>query len=215
MKLDFGVSIEGFYGDSARTVPVGKVSEEAQQLIEATRESLRGGHRRHASPATASATSATRSSPTWRRRGSAWCGTSWGTASAGSCTRSPRCRTTGVQGHWDEAAPGMVLAIEPMVNAGSREVDVLDDDWTAVTLDGRLSAHFEHTIARDRGRAARCSPAGGSDNGLKCRGLGVEGLLQRAPAGMRGALSRARSLSVEAVSLPRFRRSERFLIAEG
>ena len=63
--------------------------------------------------------------------------------------------------------PGMVLAVEPMVNAGTLEVDVLDDGWTAVTLDGQLSAHFEHTIlVTEDGHEVLTRSA--ADNGLKC-----------------------------------------------
>ena len=148
VKLDFGVVYEGFYGDSARTVPVGEgLPRRPSALSEATRRVAGGGHRQRSGPATASATSATRSRPTSEAKGfMRWCATSSGTASAGSSTRRPRCPTTGRQGTGMQLRPGMVLAIEPMVNAGTPEVDVLDDDWTAVTLDGRLSAHWEHTI---------------------------------------------------------------------
>ena len=78
---------------------------------------------------------------------SAWSGPSWGTGSAGRCTRRPRFRTSVAPGQGLRLRPGLVLAIEPMVTMGSPEVEVLDDGWTAVTTDGSLSAHFEHTVA--------------------------------------------------------------------
>ena len=69
------------------------------------------------------------------------------TASAARCTRTRRSRTTAARATGIRLKPGLVLAIEPMVNAGAPEVEVLDDEWTAVTKDRSLSAHFEHTIA--------------------------------------------------------------------
>ena len=83
---------------------------------------------------------------TSRRTGFRWCASSSATASAPRCTRSRRFRTTARPGRGPRLAEGMVLAIEPMVNAGKPAVKVLGDGWTAVTKDGSLSAHFEHTV---------------------------------------------------------------------
>ena len=84
---------------------------------------------------------------------------------------APQVPNYGRPGTLECGAPGMVLAVEPMVNAGTHQVEVLDDGWTAVTLDGKLSAHWEHTILviEDGHEVLTRSPA--RDNGLKCRGL--------------------------------------------
>ena len=100
-----------------------------------------------AARASASATSATRCRRTPRATATRWCGSSWATASAPACTRSRRSRTTGRPGRRERLVPGMCLAIEPMVNVGGPEVELLADGWTAVTRDGSLSAHFELSVA--------------------------------------------------------------------
>jgi methionyl aminopeptidase len=147
VSIDTGVQLNGYYGDSAITVPVGKISEEAQRLIDVTRESLelaidkaRPGNRlfdicgaveRHV------------------------------TAHGFSIVREFVGHGIGTQMHEEPQIPnyidrrnenprlkeGMVLAIEPMVNAGKPGSRVKPDKWTAVTEDGRFSAHFEHTVA--------------------------------------------------------------------
>src|SRR5262249_54676387 len=136
MKLDFGVSIEGFYGDAARTVPVGKVSEEARRLSEATRQSLeaaiaaiRPAVQSHVEPL-----------------GFSVVRDFVGHGIGRKLHEAPQIPNYGRPGTLESLRPGMVLAVEPMVNAGTAAVDVLDDGWTAVTIDGRLSAHWEHTI---------------------------------------------------------------------
>jgi methionyl aminopeptidase len=136
MKLDFGVSIEGFYGDAARTVPVGKVSDEARRLSEATRESLEAGIAaiRHAVQSHV------------EPLGFSVVRDFVGHGIGRKLHEAPQIPNYGRPGTLESLRPGMVLAVEPMVNAGAAAVDVLDDGWTAVTLDGRLSAHWEHTI---------------------------------------------------------------------
>ena len=145
VKLDFGVSYEGFYGDAARTVPVGNVSEEARRLSEATRASLeaairtiRPGNRvgdighavqSHVEPL-----------------GFSVVRDFVGHGIGRKLHEAPQVPNYGRPGTLESSRPGMVLAVEPMINAGTAAVDVLDDGWTAVTLDGRLSAHWEHTI---------------------------------------------------------------------
>jgi methionyl aminopeptidase len=137
MKLDFGVVYKGYYGDSARTVPVGKVSDEARALLEATRESLfkgieqmvpgnRLGDIGHAVQKHAEGK---------------------GFAVVRELHEAPQVPNYGFPGQGMKLRPGVVLAIEPMVNVGTFKVKTLSDDWTAVTLDGKLSAHWEHTIA--------------------------------------------------------------------
>jgi methionyl aminopeptidase len=145
MKLDFGVVYRGFYGDSARTLPVGKVSGEAQRLVDTTREALakaiqvmRVGNRLgdigHAVQSHAEA------------RGFSVVRGFTGHGIGRHLHEPPEVPNYGTAGTGMRLKAGMVLAVEPMVNAGTEEVDLLEDDWTAVTLDGKLSAHFEHTV---------------------------------------------------------------------
>jgi methionyl aminopeptidase len=143
--LDFGVAVDGFHGDSAVTVPVGRVSESAQRLLEVTREALwcgieamRPGKRLsdigHAVQA--------RVEP----EGFSVVRDFAGHGVGRKLHEPPWIPNFGIQGRGPRLLPGMVFAIEPMVNAGGPHVKVLDDEWTAVTADGSLSAHFEHTI---------------------------------------------------------------------
>lgn len=145
IKLDFGVVYKGFYGDSARTVPVGEVSAEALALVNATRESLMKGIEAmvpgnhlgdigHAVQRYAEG------------RGFSVVQDFVGHGIGKKLHEPPQVPNYGRPRSGMKLRPGMVLAVEPMINAGTHEVDVLEDDWTAVTLDGKLSAHFEHTI---------------------------------------------------------------------
>ena len=147
VSIDCGAIVDGWHGDAAFTAGVGTVSAEAERLIAVAEAALGAGHRRRWCPATGSATWA----PRWRRRcwppGSTCCGTTAATGSAGPCTSGPTCPTTGGPGRGPKLAPGVVLAVEPMVVAGSTEVEVLDDGWSVRTGDGRWAAHTEHTIA--------------------------------------------------------------------
>jgi len=145
MKLDFGVVYKGFYGDSARTVPVGKVSAEARALLDATRDSLMkgiaamvpGNHVGDIGHAVQRHVEALGYSVVQD-----FVGHGIGRA----LHEPPQVPNYGRPRSGPRLRPGMVLAVEPMINAGSADVTVLEDDWTAVTVDGRLSAHFEHTI---------------------------------------------------------------------
>jgi methionyl aminopeptidase len=145
MKLDFGVVYRGFFGDSARTVPVGRVTPEARALMDATRESLhkaiqtmRSGSRigdiGHAVQSHVEA------------RGFSVVRDFVGHGIGRKLHEYPQVPNHGQAGAGMKLRPGMVLAVEPMVNQGTPDVEVLEDDWTAVTVDGKLSAHFEHTI---------------------------------------------------------------------
>jgi len=144
--LDFGVVKEGFYGDAARTIPVGRVSPEALRLIAVARDAL------------AAAVAAAR--PGGRigdigaavqsfveREGYSVVREFVGHGIGRRLHEPPHVPNFGRPGTGERIRPGMVLAIEPMVNAGGREVETLDDGWTAVTVDGSLSAHFEDTVA--------------------------------------------------------------------
>jgi methionyl aminopeptidase len=152
MKLDFGVTYRGYVGDAALTVPVGKVSAEAMKLLEATRESLARG------------IEAIREGNRVSDIGAAVQG--YVEPLGYSVVRKFVGHGVGRALHEDPKVPnydftrepsdhlhnvrlraGMVLAVEPMVNAGGPDVEVLSDGWTAITADRKLSAHFEHTIA--------------------------------------------------------------------
>jgi methionyl aminopeptidase len=146
LSLDFGVVYKGYYGDSAITVPVGNVSETAEWLMKVTEEGLYEGI------------------------GQAIVGNRLGDISAAVQQRveaagfsvvrdyvghgigrnmheDPQIPNFGVKGRGIQLRPGMVFAIEPMVNEGTYKVKLLPNGWTVVTEDGKLSAHFEHSVA--------------------------------------------------------------------
>lgn len=144
--LDFGVIYEEYYGDSAITVGVGEVSGEATRLVRITEEALNQGiEQLHEG----------------KRLGDlAWVIQSTVESAGFSVVRAFVGHGIGRKLHEEPPVPnygepdrglrlreGMVLAIEPMVNAGGYEVEIKDDGWTAVTKDGSLSAHFEHSVA--------------------------------------------------------------------
>jgi methionyl aminopeptidase len=146
VSLDFGVRYNGFYGDAAITAPVGEVSPQAQLLLKATEESLYagidkltvGGRLSDISHATQS---------TVERFGFAVIRQFVGHGIGRSLHEDPQIPNFGPPGRGPILKAGMTLAIEPMVSAGSWQVQILADGWTAVTQDGSLSAHFEHTVA--------------------------------------------------------------------
>jgi len=144
--IDFGLVYQGFFGDSAVTLPVGQVSAEATQLMKVTRDCLYAGIAK------------SRSGNTLKEVARAIEGVvrphNYG------IVREFVGHGIGVRLHEDpqvpnyedgasnlKLKPGMTIAIEPMINQGTAAVKILEDRWTAVTVDGRLSAHFEHTIA--------------------------------------------------------------------
>jgi methionyl aminopeptidase len=146
ISLDLGSIVDGYYGDAAVTVPVGQVSDEAKRLIDVTQESLRraidavhpGGRLSDISHAVQAAVEA---------EGFSVVRLFVGHGIGRSLHEEPQIPNFGPPGHGPVLKTGMVLAIEPMVNAGSPDVMILEDRWTAVTCDGFLSAHFEHTVA--------------------------------------------------------------------
>jgi methionyl aminopeptidase len=146
LSIDFGVDYKGYYGDAAVTVPVGTVSDDAVRLMRITKESL------------------------YKAINEAKVGNRLGDISGAVQTHveasgytvvrdfvghgigrmlheEPQVPNYGVRGRGIELKAGMVLAIEPMVNEGTYKVRVLSNGWTVVTQDGRLSAHFEHSVA--------------------------------------------------------------------
>jgi methionyl aminopeptidase len=145
VSLDMGARLNGFFGDSAVTVPVGRIGVEATSLLEVTEASLykalaivRPGARVSDIGATVQAFVEGHGFSVVRE----FVGHGIGT----KLHEEPQIPNYGVAGRGPRLAEGMVLAIEPMVNFGKPAVKVLSDGWTAVTRDGSLSAHFEHTV---------------------------------------------------------------------
>jgi methionyl aminopeptidase len=144
--LDYGVVLDGFFGDAARTVPVGRVSPQALRLLDATREALQAGIAA-ARPGGRVGDIGAAVEAFVARKGYAVVREFVGHGIGRRLHEPPQVPNYGRAGSGERLVPGLVLAIEPMVNAGGAEVRVLDDGWTAVTADGSLSAHFEHTVA--------------------------------------------------------------------
>lgn len=146
LSVDCGAIVDGYYGDSAVTFPVGTVSKETQRLLEVTAASLeaaiaecRPGRRlSDVSHAVQMVVEAAGFSVVRE-----YVGHGIGRA----MHEEPQIPNYGSPGKGPQLKPGMVLAIEPMVNAGGHAVHSLDDGWTVVTDDGGMSAHFEHTVA--------------------------------------------------------------------
>lgn len=144
--LDFGVCYQGWYGDSARTVAIGKISDDARRLVDVTKESLRlgieqcreGNHVFDIGHAIQKYV---------EQFGYGVVREFVGHGIGRALHEDPQVPNYGPKGKGLVLKAGMVLAIEPMINAGSFEVRVLQDGWTAVTADESLSAHFEHTVA--------------------------------------------------------------------
>jgi methionyl aminopeptidase len=146
VSLDMGVKLNGYYGDSAVTVAVGTVSDEVKRLLRITRQALEAGIAQvkigarisdigHAIQAHVEA------------HGFSVVREFVGHGIGASLHEEPQIANFGEPGRGPRLAEGMTLAIEPMVNMGKPAVKVLADGWTAVTKDGSLSAHFEHTVA--------------------------------------------------------------------
>ena len=146
ISLDMGVKLDGFYGDSAVTVPVGQVSDDVQRLLRVTQEALQkgisqvrlGGRVSDIGHAIQEHVEAAGFSVVREFVGH---------GIGAQLHEEPQIANYGEPGRGPRLAEGMVLAIEPMVNMGRPAVKVLRDGWTAVTRDGSLSAHFEHTVA--------------------------------------------------------------------
>lgn len=146
VSVDFGVVVDGYYGDAAITVPVGKVDADAERLLKVTEASLKAG------------IAAVRPGATLGDVGAAVQGVVEGEGFSVvrdfvghgigvSMHEEPQVPNFGQVGRGMRLKAGMVIAIEPMVNAGKPDVTVLPDGWTAVSTDGSMSAHFEHTVA--------------------------------------------------------------------
>lgn len=146
ISIDVGVCLKGYYSDTAVTFGVGRISPAARRLIDVTRQSLfqgisamrSGAHLTDISHAVQRYVEMNRFSVVY-----SYAGHGIGT----EMHEEPQVPNLGPPGHGPRLQQGMVLAIEPMVNAGGADVKMLEDGWTVVTGDGSLSAHFEHSIA--------------------------------------------------------------------
>lgn len=146
VSLDFGILFDGYYGDSALTVPVKEVSPEGMRLIRVTRESLYKGIKEAKAGNRLGDISAAVQDHV-EAAGFSVVRDYVGHGIGKSLHEDPQIPNYGTRGRGIMLKKGMVLAIEPMVNEGGYGVRVTGDGWTVITEDGKLSAHFEHTIA--------------------------------------------------------------------
>ncbi|MBP7792811.1 MAG: type I methionyl aminopeptidase [Candidatus Goldbacteria bacterium] len=145
VSIDFGVVYDGFFGDAAETVPVGHVSPVAEKLINVTRESLYKGIEK-ARPGNKLFDISSAVQEYAEKNGFSVVRDFVGHGVGKKLHEEPMVPNFGRPGTGIKLENGMVLAIEPMINEKGYEVNILDDDWTVITRDGGLSAHFEHTI---------------------------------------------------------------------
>ena len=155
ISVDVGVQLEGLHADSAATFPVGAVTPEAQRLLQVTRDALAAGIAQakagnhvgdigHAVQQVA------------ERAGYSVVREMVGHGIGSAFHEEPQVPNFGKPKRGARLVPGMTIAIEPMVNVGGAEIRTLADKWTVVTVDGSLSAHFEHTVAiGENGEPAR------------------------------------------------------------
>ena len=146
ISFDVGAILDGYHGDAARTVACGKISDEAQKLIDDTRQSFFCGmEEAHEGNRLSDIGHAIQVFAEDRGYGVVrdFCGHGIGT----KMHEDPQIPNYGKPGHGPRLKAGMCLAVEPMINLGTYEVEVLQDNWTTVTLDGKLSCHYENTIA--------------------------------------------------------------------
>jgi methionyl aminopeptidase len=146
VSVDCGVIVDGYYGDAAMTFPAGEVSDEARRLMDVTRESLEAGIAR-CRPGMRLGDIGSAVQSVVENAGFSVVREYVGHGIGRSMHEEPQVPNFGRAGTGLPLRPGMVIAIEPMVNAGGYAVRTLDDGWTVVTADGSLSAHFEHTVA--------------------------------------------------------------------
>ena len=146
VSLDFGVRYDGYYGDAALTLPVGEVTPAARKLLETTRESLDAAIAQVKVGARLSDISHAVQTVV-EGQGFAVIREFVGHGIGRSLHEDPQIPNFGPPGRGPVLQAGMTMAIEPMTSSGSWRVRILGDGWTAVTQDGSLAAHFEHTVA--------------------------------------------------------------------
>lgn len=146
LSMDFGVLYDEFYGDSAVTIPVEDIGPTVEKLLTVTKESLFKGIEQ-ALPGGRLFNISAAIQTHVEKSGFSVVRDFVGHGIGKKLHEDPKVPNYGTHGRGVVLKPGMVLAIEPMVNCGTHAVKVLDDGWTTVTVDGSLSAHFEHTVA--------------------------------------------------------------------
>jgi methionyl aminopeptidase len=146
VSIDFGVRYDGYFGDAAITLAVGDVSETADKLMKATEEALYAGIAKVATGNRLSDVSHA-VQDTVEAYGFSVIRDFVGHGIGRSLHEDPQIPNYGPPGQGPVLQPGMTLAIEPMVSAGRWEISVMPDGWTAITKDGSLAAHYEHTVA--------------------------------------------------------------------
>lgn len=147
--VDVGVELEGMFADAAVTVPVGEPSEGAMRLLDVTRAALETGVREAAVGSTVGDLGAAIQAGV-EKAGFSVIRELVGHGVGFAPHEEPHVPNYGSRGQGQRLEEGLVIAIEPMVNAGGRHIRTLADGWTVVTADGSLSAHFEHTVAVTR-----------------------------------------------------------------
>lgn len=145
VSVDLGTIYKGYYSDAARTYPVGTISQEAQRLINAAEESFFAGLK-FCKPGFRLSDVSHAIQMVVEAAGFSVVRDYVGHGIGRNMHESPQIPNYGKPGRGPKLEPGMVLAIEPMINLGDYEVDVMLDDWTVKTVDGSLSAHYENTV---------------------------------------------------------------------
>jgi methionyl aminopeptidase len=146
VKVDTGVVLNGYFADSCKTFPVGEISNNALNLINTAVDCLNAAIKQMTSGARAGDVGSAIQDCA-ENRGYSVVRDFTGHGTGFSLHESPSIPHYGIKGTGVKLVEGMVIAIEPMINEGTYEVETLSDGWTAVTSDGRLSAQFEHTVA--------------------------------------------------------------------
>lgn len=146
ISIDIGTIVDGYYGDGAKTYPVGNVSEEKLKLIGVTRQSFYEGLK-FARPGYRLTDISHAIQEYVEKHGFSVVRDFVGHGIGQNMHEDPQIPNFGPPGRGPRLKSGMVLAIEPMVNIGTYHVKILQDNWTVVTMDGKPSAHYEHTIA--------------------------------------------------------------------
>ena len=150
VSIDLGAKVNGYNGDNAATFACGKISDEAKRLCDTTRESLYLGIEQ-AVAGNRIGDIAFAIQSYCEERGFSVVREYTGHGVGTHLHEDPSVPNYGTAGRGQRLLPGMTIAIEPMINLGSKAVKCLPDGWTVKTLDGKLSAHFEHTIAITKG----------------------------------------------------------------
>ena len=145
VSVDVGACIDGYHGDAARTFAVGEVTSKAKKLIEVTEESFWRGIE-FARPGNRIGDISANIQKVVEENGFSVVRDFVGHGIGSALHEDPEVPNYGTEGRGPRLVPGMTIAVEPMVNIGAYQVNTLSDDWTVVTADGKLSAHYENTI---------------------------------------------------------------------